>query len=1020
MKKNHKNIKEDRKKLQNKFDGELPEYLNDYFDDKERDFLKQKFTSAIATDGNFWETNEFRIYKSPKVQKLVYEEAERATERLEDEKDVTEVERNALISICEDDLYLFAIRYFPHYLKKPSSPLHTYLYYYLSRNLGKKNRKRGFKHAVAAPRGGSKSSVVSLIFPLWCITYNKKKFMIICSDTAGQAEDFLADIKRELEFNVKLNSDFPHIQGRGATWRQDEIITANDIKILSLGTGSKIRGRRFGIHRPDLLVGDDLESSDMVRSPSTRQFVRYEWFDKDAMHVGGEEGSPIDMLVVGTIIGKDALLNALLNPEEYPEWTSKRFKSVKKFSDSDLWGEWEQLYKNRLDIDRQHTARAFFLVNQKEMLENTEVLWPEGESYYDLMVIRASNKSAFITEKQNESVDSTKILIPFDDLHFKNFTSDPEMQKILNNKRNPWFGALDPSLGKKSNKNDYSCITTIVKDLKTGYILVVGFDIKRREVDDQIMSILRNHQKYRYKLFGVETNAFQLVVSDTLKKRSREQGIYIPVKDILNYQDKKMRVESIVPLLQDGTIIFDNNAYKHNNMYNLAIDQIVTFTGINDEHDDACFVPGTAVTTDDGVKNIEDITTSDYVLSHTGKFCKVEATSKREFSGNLLKLNVVGVENIKCTENHPFLKIDYKNEYMSSIRSFRTNLYGEPSFLKASSLDTKSHLLSTPTICDKVSTIIDMSKFLDRRIIEDDKIYGVFGSGGNTFKNPKSNPIDRFVKVNEEFAFIVGYFLAEGSTNNSHTVEFSGHIKEKKVVDFLKSKFKEFGIEKSYYTVRDNSNGRKITFNSAPFSNLFGTFDSNKKKHLPELFMKLDIKESKALVLGYLFGDGHYPATGVTSCSISRSIAYQIFFLIGKIGLSPKLKFCRRKGRWAGLGITGVIPNDQYNVELDRTNTNKLLSDMPEFIKEIYKDKTVRTKDIKVVRTSVINKGKLIHRKIRDISKEFYAGYVYNLKVGDDNSYVVNGVAVHNCDSLEMAIRMATENKFRMITKQNR
>jgi len=44
--------------------------------------------------------------------------------------------------------------------------------------------------------------------------------------------------------------------------------------------------------------------------------------------------------------------------------------------------------------------------NREKMLEGTEVLWPEWESYYDLMVIRESEgPRSFQSEKQNEPID---------------------------------------------------------------------------------------------------------------------------------------------------------------------------------------------------------------------------------------------------------------------------------------------------------------------------------------------------------------------------------------------------------------------------------------------------------------------------------------------------------------------------------------------------------------------------------------------------------------------------------------
>jgi predicted phage terminase large subunit-like protein len=143
-------------------------------------------------------------------------------------------------------------------------------------------------------------------------------------------------------------------------------------------------------------------------------------------------------------------------------------------------------------------------------------------------------------------------------------------------------------LGKKASSGDYSCIVTIARDTKSGYLFVVDINIKRRSVDDQIDAILNNHIKYNYKLFGVETNAAQYVIKENLRKKSIAEGIYIPLKEIENYQDKKMRVEGIIPLLMDGTIVFDKNKYDNNQQYNLGIEQLCTFTGENDRHDDFC------------------------------------------------------------------------------------------------------------------------------------------------------------------------------------------------------------------------------------------------------------------------------------------------------------------------------------------------------------------------------------------------------------------------------------------------
>ena len=602
-------LAEHRKELDKEYDSGLPDYLIDFFDEAEQKLkrdayfeekkrLKYSSTSEEKKeyfdnkDKEFWDKNEFEVIKKQKrVGKhleAVYEESERNEQRVDDEKDLSEDEVKILVAMCEKDLYLFAIRYFSHYLKKPSSSFHKYLYSYLTENTNKRKRhSRGFKHAVAAPRSNSKSTIMSTIFPLWCIAYNKKKFIVIVSDTVGQAIDFLSDIKREIDHNALLQRDFPHIIGKGPTWKQDEIITSNGTKLLALGTGSKIRGRKFGVYRPDLICGDDLENSEMVRSEVERTAIRYDWLNKDLLHVHGEKGTFTDILIVGTILGKEALLPALLDPTEYPDWSSKKFKAVLKFSNSGLWDDWEEVYKNRFDEERINTARVFFEEHKEEMLEGTEVLWPEGDPYYDLMVEKISDPSAFESEKQNNPIDSFKILVPLKKLRMENFNQD-WIHKILKNRNNPTYGALDPSLGKKNKKGDYSCIVTLIQDIKTGYILVLSMNLRRRSVESQIKAILQFHEEYRYKLFAVETNAFQLVVADTLRKYSRESGILVPVKDIIVSTDKKMRLEKHIPILTDGTVVFNKQKFDKEIMYAKSIEQLTTFIGDGkDKHDDA-------------------------------------------------------------------------------------------------------------------------------------------------------------------------------------------------------------------------------------------------------------------------------------------------------------------------------------------------------------------------------------------------------------------------------------------------
>jgi superfamily II DNA or RNA helicase len=68
---------------------------------------------------------------------------------------------------------------------------------------------------------------------------------------------------------------------------------------------------------------------------------------------------------------------------------------------------------------------------------------------------------------------------------------------------------------------------------------------------------------------------------------------------------------------------------------------------------DECFATGTKISTPNGLKNIEDIETGDFVYNATG-IGKVLAISKRKvYSTSIVRL--LDGREIKCTANHPFL-----------------------------------------------------------------------------------------------------------------------------------------------------------------------------------------------------------------------------------------------------------------------------------------------------------------------------------------------------------------------------
>jgi hypothetical protein len=95
---------------------------------------------------------------------------------------------------------------------------------------------------------------------------------VLISDSGDQARALLEPIRDELTNNELLRRDFPHVcepadrRPPPSRWAADEIITRNGIRVTALGCRKRVRGLKQREHRPSLIILDDVESDEGVRS----------------------------------------------------------------------------------------------------------------------------------------------------------------------------------------------------------------------------------------------------------------------------------------------------------------------------------------------------------------------------------------------------------------------------------------------------------------------------------------------------------------------------------------------------------------------------------------------------------------------------------------------------------------------------------------------------------------------------------------------------------------------------------
>lgn len=484
------------------------------------------------------------------------------------------------------DMEFFGRAYFPHYFSKPSPEFHRELdaiwqqgvlkgrYPLTAADTKMISRLPGTRRAVAAPRGHAKSTNLTFKGTMHSTLYGYKHYPIIISDSSEQAEGFLDNIRVEFEENTAILEDFGALAG--SVWRSNVLLTKTNIKIEAIGSGKKIRGRKHRNWRPDLIILDDVENDENVRTPEQRKKLK-DWFDKAVSKCGDDY---TDIIYIGTLLHYDSLLAKTLSN---PAYRSIKYKAVIRFSQADdLWQQWESIFTDLSNDDRESEALAFFQAHKEAMLEGTQVLWEEKLSYYDLMVMRVSEgEASFNSEEQNEPINPDDCLFMEEWFDYYN-----EAEVNFGDPAFDFFGFIDPSLG-KTKRSDFSAIVTLAKHRSSGYMYVVDADIERRHPDRIIADVLAKERWLRanfghgYRKLGAETNQFQWFLKEELAKASAKAGLYLPIEEVQQTSDKVMRVQTLQPDVK-------NKYIKFNRRHKRLLEQLTQFPmGAHDDGPDA-------------------------------------------------------------------------------------------------------------------------------------------------------------------------------------------------------------------------------------------------------------------------------------------------------------------------------------------------------------------------------------------------------------------------------------------------
>jgi len=375
-----------------------------------------------------------------------------------------------------------------------------------------------------------------------------------------------------------------------------------------------------------------------------------------------------------------------------------------------------------------------------------------------------------------------------------------------------------------------------------------------------------------------------------------------------------------------------------------------------------CVPPDHLVWTTDGIRSIDSVSVGE-TLAFGGK---VVETYKREYNGELIEIKGVCLEPIRLTPEHPVLVADVYYKHLRDRRTGVTRVFGEPYFVSAKEVK--------PFYCDNVKEswkrrghallVPILQGGLDVRSLDLERFCKISKEDG-----VKELPLD------EEVAFLLGLYVADGSSTIGKRADVSIALSEKDgdVIEKTCEIFRKIGYSPH---ISKMSLGRAVRIRVGSFVLARALREwcggNAHEKSVPSFIMQhKDDRIIRSFIEGVLAGDGYY--NGLNDLwrieTVSKPLALGLQMLAFRLG-----------------GIGRII--DHYNKE--RVLNGRKVRGGRIYIVDIKFDGYGKSTMLKV------DGYQYVFSPVRSVRRVPYSGYVYNLET-EQNVYTVNNVIVHNC-----------------------
>ena len=324
-----------------------------------------------------------------------------------------------------------------------------------------------------------------------------------------------------------------------------------------------------------------------------------------------------------------------------------------------------------------------------------------------------------------------------------------------------------------------------------------------------------------------------------------------------------------------------------------------------------CFPQGTKITTEKGLKNIEDIITGERVLTHENRFKKVLNTMSRK-TNEIYTLTIQGAIDTKVTSEHPYLVYKDENTEWVKVKDLKKgDMVGFP-------VNTKSEIPQW---------------------------------GGVDYKRGKNtHTLNSLDLGSKDFWWVVGYYMADGwyritkrkGATDNYRIVISGDDNK---IERFKEKNNMF-----HATISKEGTANKIHIVNKELTCYLMQFGKGaKNKHLTSDILNLPNDLLSAFLDGYFENDGCIVGNLRKASTVSKELALGVQACVHKVERKLCTIYHSSPPEFCTIESRVVHQNEVYDIRypvINKKETKWFYKD--NYIWTPVKSKTIINTDVEV------------------------------------------------------------------------